>query len=334
MSGPERQLVDVHSHFVTPEYVEAATRAGHVHPEGMPRWATWSVPEHLAMMDEAGIARAVLSVSSPGTHFGNDAAARALARSLNRFSAGVVERFPDRFGHFAALPMPDVAGALAEATYALDELGAAGVAVLSNAHGVYPGDPRYAELYAELDRRGAIVFVHPVSPPNWERVSGGRPRPMLEFIFDSARAAADLVLSGTVHRHRNIRWVFSHSGGALPVLAERLELFRGLLPEQVPGPAVDEQLAGFWYDIAGTPFPHAAPALARAFGDDRVLYGSDYCWTPAAGALAQARTVDPAWRALTTRNANRLLDERHRPRGERAGGARPRTPAIAVLPGL
>lgn len=118
-------------------------------------------------------------------------------------------------------------GALAEATYALDELGAAGVAVLSNAHGVYLGDPRYAELYAELDRRAAIVFVHPVSPPNWERVSGGRPRPMLEFIFDSARAAADLVLSGTVHRHPGIRWVFSHSGGALPVLAERLELFRG-----------------------------------------------------------------------------------------------------------
>ncbi|MBV9820666.1 MAG: amidohydrolase family protein, partial [Actinobacteria bacterium] len=153
------------------------------------------------------------------------------------------------------------------------------------------------------------------SPPNWQQVSLGRPRPMLEFLFDSTRTASDLVLRGVFARYPDINWVFSHSGAALPVLAERIGLFGAMGPGGVPGDRpVSEQLSGLWYDIAGTPFPHAAPALVRAFGGDRVLYGSDYCWTPAAGVLSQVASVDAApqpagdsWRELTTRNAERLI---------------------------
>ncbi|MGC5033605.1 amidohydrolase family protein [Micromonospora sp. DT229] len=302
-------LIDVHSHFVTPEYIEAATRAGHSRPEGMPQWAAWSVDEHLALMDDAGIQLSVLSISSPGVHFGDDVAARKLAREVNDYAAGLVRRHPTRFAHFGALPFPDVPGSLDELTYVLDKLGSYGVGVLSNAHGVYLGDQRYEEVYAELDRRAATVFVHPVSPPNWEVVSLGRPRPILEFIFDSTRTASDLVLGGVLERFPGINWVFSHSGGALPVLAERIHLFRDLLQGPPAGRDVIDQLAHIWYDIAGTPFPNAAPALMRAFGDTRILYGSDYCWTPRAGALAQAASVPPAWRTLTTRNAERLFPQ-------------------------
>lgn len=300
-------LIDVHAHFLTEQYVEAANRAGHEQPEGMPRWATWSADEHLVVMDKAGIRLSILSVSSPGVHFGDDAAARRLARQVNDFAAGVVRRHPDRFAHFATLPFPDVAGSLAELAYALEEFGSDGVAVLTNAQGVYLGDERYAEVYAELDRRAATVFVHPVSPPNWQAVSLGRPRPVLEFLLDSSRAASDLVLRGVLERYPRIDWIFTHSGGALPVLSERLQLFRDLLSDADPGRPVADQLAGIWYDIAGTPFPNAAPALVRAFGSQRVLYGSDYCWTPAAGVLAQVATVDKEWRVVTTRNAERLF---------------------------
>jgi predicted TIM-barrel fold metal-dependent hydrolase len=310
-------LIDVHAHFLTEEYVATAVRAGHEQPEGMPRWASWSVAEHLSLMDAAGVRAAVLSVSAPGTHFGDDAAARRLTRHVNEFGAGLAHRHPDRFAHFASLPFPDVAGSLAELCHALDVLGSDGIAVLTNANGVYLGDERYAEVYAELDRRGAAVFVHPVAPPNWQAVAPDLPRPVLEFIFDSARAAAGLALRGVLTRYPDIRWIFSHSGGALPVLAERIELFRGLLPDAAGGPAapaVPGQLGGLWYDMAGTPFPHAVPALVRAFGDRRLLYGSDYCWTPAPGVLAQVAAIDAAaqpdgdtWRALTARNAERLL---------------------------
>jgi len=336
-------LIDVHSHFLTEEYVAAATSAGYERPEGMPRWAAWSVPEHLALMDQTGVRTSVLSVSAPGTHFGDDTAARHLTRHVNEFAIDLVHRYPDRFAHFASLPFPDVSGSLTELAHALDNLGSDGIALLTNARGTYLGDERYQEVYAELDRRGATVFVHPVSPPNWQAVSPDRPRPMLEYIFDSARAASNLVLGGTLTRYPNITWIFTHSGGALPVLAERIQLFGDLLSGDLlsgtllsgapqfgdtqfgdpAGPTVTEQLGELWYDLAGTPFPHAAPALVRAFGDQRVLYGSDYCWTPVPGVLSQIASLDAApqpgdttWRALTTRNAERLLPQLHLPSAE------------------
>lgn len=307
-------LIDVHAHFLTDDYVAAAVAAGHVRPDGMPGWAVWSAEQHLSLMDAGGVATSVLSVSSPGVHFGDDGVARALARAMNEYGAGVAAARPGRFAHFASLPFPDVAGSLAELTHALDVLGSVGVAILTNAHGVYPGDERYAEVYAELDRRGATVFVHPTAPPNARAVALGRPSPMLEFVFESTRAAADLVLNGVLTRYPRIDWIFTHSGGALPVLADRVQLFADVFLAAPPATPVVEQLAGVWYDLAGTPFPNAAPALTGAFGVDRVLYGSDYCWTPVPAALAHLAALDTAaqppgttWRALTTANARRLL---------------------------
>lgn len=316
-----KDLIDVHSHFLTEEYVTAATNAGYVRPEGMPRWATWTAADHLALMDQAGMRTAILSISAPGTHFGDDAAARRLTRHVNEFANALVRRHPGRFAHFASLPLPDVGGALAELTHALDVLGSDGIALLTNAQGVYLGDERYEELYAELDRRGGTVFVHPVSPPNWQPVALNRPRPMLEYIFDSARAASNLVLNEVLTHYSNINWIFSHSGGALSVLTERIQLFRDMLMGSDAGPAVSAQLGELWYDIAGTPFPTAVPTLVGAFGDQRLLYGSDYCWTPAPGVMAQVASIDAApppegadWRTLTTRNAERLFPRLRRRR--------------------
>ncbi|MFH8802122.1 amidohydrolase family protein [Streptomyces sp. NPDC017936] len=309
-------LIDVHAHFVTDAYVAAARSAGIEHPDGMPGWPTWTAERHLDLMERSGIEKSYLSVSSPGVHFGDDGAARALAREVNAFGARVRAEHPRRFGHFASLPLPDVEGSLAEAAHALDELGADGVTVESNHHGRYLGDPRFEPLWEDLDRRGAVVFVHPTSPPHAEALSLNRPRPMLEFLFDTARTASDLLFRGVLLRRPRIRWVLTHGGGALPLLADRMELFRTLLGGG-PGdaPSAVEQLGRLWYDMAGTPFPRQIPALDAAFGTERLLYGSDYCWTPADTALAQVRSVDAAaqpsaggtWRDLTTRNARRLF---------------------------
>ncbi|MCX0242266.1 amidohydrolase family protein [Streptomyces drozdowiczii] len=306
-------LIDVHAHFVTDAYADAARSAGITHPDGMPGWPSWSVEQHLDLMDDAGIARSYLSVSSPGVHFGDDRAARALAREVNGFGARVRAGHPDRFGQFASLPLPDVEGALTEAAYALDVLGADGVAVETNHHGLYLGDPRLEPLWEALDSRGALVFVHPTSPPHADETALGRPRPMLEFLFDTARAASDLLLRGVFTRHPRIRWVLTHGGGALPLLADRIDLFRTITGGD--GPSAVEQLGRLWYDMAGTPFPRQIPALDAAFGTERLLYGSDYCWTPAEAARAQIASVDAAvppsatdtWRDLTTRNAHRLF---------------------------
>lgn len=315
--GQADGLVDVHAHFVTEEYATAAKAAGHVLPDGMPGWPDWDAGRHLELMDEWGLSTSVLSISSPGVHFGDDEAARALCRQVNDVGAGLARDHPGWFGHFASLPLPDVDGALAEAARALDELGSHGLAVKTNAGGVYLGAAAFEPLWEELDRRGAVVFVHPTSPCGGADLSLGRPRPMMEFIFDSARAAADLVFAGVLVRYPGIRWIFTHGGGALPLLADRMELFRTVfLHEASDAPAVQEQLAGLWWDMAGTPFPRQIPALADAFGTERILFGSDYCWTPPAGTTAQVESIDRAeqpvgatWRELTTANAARLLPD-------------------------
>ncbi len=188
-------FIDVHAHFLPDFYVAAASAAGHEVPDGMPAWPPWSVDAHLAMMDAQGIGTSMLSISSPGVHFGSDVAATQLARRVNDYGAGLAADRSDRFGHFAALPLPNVDDALAELARALDELGSDGLAVETNTDGIYLGAARYEPLWAEADRRGAAIFVHPTSPPGWEKIALGRPRPMLEFLFDSARTASDLLFA-------------------------------------------------------------------------------------------------------------------------------------------
>jgi predicted TIM-barrel fold metal-dependent hydrolase len=131
----EPSLIDVHAHFLTPEYVAAPERAAHQVPDGMPAWPSWSAQRHLDLMDQHGIARSVLSVSSPGVHFGDDFRARVLARTMNEAAAELVQDHPGRFGFFASLPLPDLDGALIELGVALDTLHADGVVLLSNAGG-------------------------------------------------------------------------------------------------------------------------------------------------------------------------------------------------------
>ncbi|MFJ3207317.1 amidohydrolase family protein [Streptomyces flaveolus] len=319
MTAPDERtgFVDVHAHFVTDSYVRQARAAGHELPDGVPAWPGWSAEAHLELMDRVGIRTAILSVSSPGVHFGDDAAARRLAREMNEEAARVTAEHPGRFGFFASLPLPDVDGALTEVAYAFDELGADGVVLETNTHGVYLGDARLETLFAELGRRRAVVFLHPTSPVCWERSALGRPRPMVEFIFDTARTVTDLLMAGTLERHPGLQVIVPHCGGALPVLADRINGFMKLFLPAGAGDAPDavEQLRRLHYDMAGPAFPRQAPALLSLVEPDRLLYGSDYCWTPAHGVDAHVATVDAApvpagaadWRSLTTANALRLL---------------------------
>ncbi|MGZ6308934.1 MAG: amidohydrolase family protein, partial [Ktedonobacterales bacterium] len=216
-------FIDVHAHFLTGSYVAQARAAGQDVPDGMPAWPDWSAAAHLELMDRNGIDTAVLSVSSPGTHFGDDDAARRLAREVNDAGAQIVRDHPGRFGLFASLPLPDTDGALAEIDYVFDTLGAHGVIVETNAHSVYLGDQRLEPVFAELARRRATVLVHPTSPPCWQQTALGRPRPMIEFIFDTARAVTDLILAGTLIRHPEMNIIVPHGGGALPLLADRIK---------------------------------------------------------------------------------------------------------------
>ncbi|MFE6486800.1 amidohydrolase family protein [Streptomyces sp. NPDC057757] len=308
--------LDVHAHFVTDSYVRQAREAGHELPDGVPAWPSWSAKAHLELMDRCGIETSMLSVSSPGIHFGDDTAARRLAREVNEAGAETVREHPGRFGLFASLPLPDVDGALEEIAYAFDTLDADGVVLETNTHGTYLGNSRLEPVWAELDRRGAVVFLHPTSPVCWEQSALGRPRPMVEFVFDTARTVTDLLMSGTLDRYRDLTVIVPHCGGALPVLADRIDGFmRMFMPQDQEGPGALDQLGRLYYDLAGPALPRQLPALLSLVGADRILYGSDHCWTPAAGVEAHVAGLDAApapgaaasWRALTTENARRIL---------------------------
>ncbi|MFI8569092.1 amidohydrolase family protein [Rhodococcus sp. NPDC078407] len=306
-------VIDVHSHMVPDLYLREALASGIVLPDGMPKWPSWSVGEHLQMMDGCGIDSAILSVSSPGVHFGDDRQAADLARRVNDFGAGVVQGQP-RLGFFASLPLPNVVDSTIEAIRALDQLGADGVTVMSNAGGMYLGNAVLTPLLAALDARSAVVFVHPTSPPNAPAVTLGRPAPMIEFLFDTARTVVDLILLGVVDRFPNIRWVFTHGGGVLPLVADRVDFFRTQVG--LGTPTTPDMLQRLWFDLAGTPVPRQLPALLSTVGPDRLVYGSDYCFTPITGVQEQLRSLDAGagagglenWRAATSANARRLLD--------------------------
>ena len=275
-------LIDVHAHFLPPQYRDALASAGIDEPDGFPRIPTWSAQDHVGVMDRLGIGAAVLSVSSPGVQFGEGVSASdavSLARHVNDVAATTIAEHPGRFGAFASLPMGDVDDALAEIERALDGLGLDGVNVLTHVGGVYLGDASLDPIMAELHRRHAVVFIHPTSPACWECTSLGFPRPMIEFPFDTTRAVANMLLSGTLSRYHDIRWIVPHAGGTLPFLAPRIAGISTMLGADDPA-AVVTQLRRLHYDLAGSANASVVAALLALVDPGQVMYGSDWPFTP------------------------------------------------------
>ena len=280
---------------------------GHAMPDGMAAIPEWEPHAALTMMDRTGIASAVLSVSSPGVLLTDDPAdARELARAVNEEGAAIVGRHPDRFGLLASLPLPDVDAAIHEIAYAFDELGVDGIALETHYRGIYLGAPEYEAVMQSLHERQAVVHLHPTSPACWSHTALGRPRPMIEFLFDTTRAVASLVLNGVVDRYPGIRFIVPHCGAALPVLADRIAAFAVMESLSRPIDVVGA-LGRLHYDVAGFALPRALPALLNLVGSDRLLYGSDHPFTPdwaaygLAEALAASDVVTGADRVLLCR---------------------------------
>jgi predicted TIM-barrel fold metal-dependent hydrolase len=307
--------IDVHHHILPPDYVSALASVGLLNGGGMP-FPRWDSASTLEMLDRQGIAAAVTSISAPGIHFGDDAFARDLARRCNELSAKLVGDHPSRFGAFAILPLPDVAGALRELEYALDVLKLDGVVLLtSHSDGRYLGDPLFEDVMAELDRRAAVVFVHPTVPKTSESIRLDIPGFAAEFVFDTTRAAINLIWNGTMERRPNLRIILSHAGGTTPYLAGRIGLLAALprVRERAPrGPA--HYLARFNYDTALSANPGALRSLQSLVGPDKILFGSDFPFAPEPIArasiegLARHDGFDPAALARIERdNALALL---------------------------
>jgi predicted TIM-barrel fold metal-dependent hydrolase len=295
--------IDVHAHFVPDGYRAALEHAGHDHPDGMPAIPPWSAGEHIALMDRLGIATSLLSISSPGVALGDGSAAVDLAREVNEDGRRAVVDHPGRFGLLASLPLPDVDAAVAEIAYCCDHLDVDGFVLLTNVNGTYVGDASFAPVFRELDQRGARVLLHPTSPVCWEHTSLGRPRPMLEFLFDTTRAVADLVLNGTLSRHPDLALIVPHAGATLPLVADRVAAFAMLLAPEVD---VMTDLGRLHFDLAGFAVPRQLDALLTMAPLDHLHYGSDYPFTPEFVVTTLAEALDGVESLGATLPANTL----------------------------
>jgi predicted TIM-barrel fold metal-dependent hydrolase len=276
-----RRRIDVHHHVIPPAYA-AWLRENGVSAAGGRELPQWSVVETLALMDRHEIATAILSVSTPGVRLDPSergaAEARAMARRVNEFAAELARDHAGRFGFFATLTLPDVDAALAELEHAFDVLGAAGVVLLANTHGRYLGDPGDEPLLAELDRRGAVVFVHPSVLPG--PAVDGVPPFAADFLLDTTRAAYRLVQSGAVRRYARLKIVLSHAGGFVPYASHRLMLPLLAQGGRTPGEILDD-FRSFYFDTALSGSPAALPSLLAFARPGHVLFGSDWPYAPA-----------------------------------------------------
>jgi predicted TIM-barrel fold metal-dependent hydrolase len=278
--------IDVHHHIVPSSYAQWLRALG-LAAGGLPI-PDWSTDASLELMDERGVESAILSLSTPGVHFGDDAEARARAREVNEFAAKVVHDHPARFGFFATLSLPDVDGALAELAYAFDTLRADGVVLLANSRGVYPGDPRLDPLFDELNRREAVVFVHPSTLPGVEPLPGV-PAFVADFLLDTTRAALGLARSGTLDRCPDLKIILSHAGGFVPYAAYRIATAASTAGNPLEGIA---RLKRFYFDTALSSSPTALPSLLAFAEPDHVLFGSDFPYARAGVVAAFSRLYE------------------------------------------
>jgi len=225
--GAGRGIIDVHSHALPPLWLDAASKATRLPRDklqiaGAPV-PDWSAENHLAMMDANGVAACVLSHPS-ATIFVKGQAARDLARAMNEEFASIIARYPKRFGAFAVMPLDDMDACNDEMAYALDVLKLDGISCGTNVDGIYLGNPRYDNWFAEMNRRKATLFVHPSVPPGYDPAALGINPSILEFPFDSTRMVTNMVLSGAKKRFSDVRMISTHGGGTIPYLTFRIGL--------------------------------------------------------------------------------------------------------------
>lgn len=271
----ESMLIDVHHHVFAPDYLRELESANLA--ENPAR--KWSLSRSMDDMDKAGVTRALTSPTTPVASFGDSATRQRVARICNEYAAKLAQDYPSRFGFFATLPMLDVQGSLAEIAYSMDVLKANGVAMLTSYDGKWLGDASFAPIMEEINRRKLVVYTHPSSPKCCTGLQSGIPGSTIEYATDTTRTITSLLFTGAAQKYRDIKFIFSHAGGTMPFLIERLtmlptlnaEMGKKITPEQVL-----QLVRGFYYDTAQASHPGALLSLLNLVDVSQVVFGTDF----------------------------------------------------------
>src|SRR5438132_5234898 len=301
--------IDIHHHFAPPAWVAEV--------KGRPLLqaanTTWTPAKSIEDMDRGGVAASVISITNPGLWFGDNAVTMRLARACNEYAAKLVQDHPNRFGFFAAMPLPDVDATLKEIGYAYDTLKADGVGFFTSYGDTWLGNPAYRPVMEELNRRNAVVHVHPTAANccrDLNSAPGVGPGSM-EYGTDTTRGLTGICFSGDASRFPNIRWIWSHAGGSMPFLAGRIDGAAGNFKAQLPNGLMTE-LKKFYYDVAGAANAGAVASLQKLVNSDKILFGTDFPPGGTSRAVAQSLRElkmfsEADLRAIERDNAVRLL---------------------------
>ena len=303
--------VDVHHHFYPDEYRQAMQKAAGGEGGAFPGVRDWTVARTLEEMDRNGVATSILSLSPPGCRMGDPESNRRLARLCNDYGARMAKEHPGRFGQFGVLPLPDVEGSLAEIVYAMDTLKADGIQLMTSYGEKWLGDPMFDPVLAELNRRKALVFVHPLAPTCCGNLIPWLPAALLEYPHDTNRAIMSLMFSGALSRFADIRFIFCHVGGSMPMFSGRMihSGSNSRFLEKVPK-GIDYELKKLHYDIAMAAFRPSLTALFEMVPKSQVLLGSDYPFSSLNASVSGLEAMGlPAEesRAIYRGNAERLI---------------------------
>ena len=265
-------VIDVHSHIITPEFLSALEGEGRLLDEGFPL-PKYDAEAHLEWMDAAGIETSVLTLAAP------QPTSAKVVRSTNEAAARLKEEHPGRFLFCAALPLPDVDGAIREAIYALDTLKADGIKLATNVQGQYLGVPELDSLFAVLNERGAVIILHPHRPePVNSQVMQQTPLAMQEYLAETTRAVSNMISRNVLARYSNVKVVVPHCGAYLPLAIPRMKSLTPVMQANRMVGEIDYEanLAALYYDLAGAHSPEVVRMLLTIATPSHLLYGSDY----------------------------------------------------------
>jgi predicted TIM-barrel fold metal-dependent hydrolase len=324
--APGQRIINVHHHLTAPAYVKF------LQDNKVREFPVKSEAQCMEDMDKAGVSVALCSTIGPGIWFGNMADTRRLAREINEYAAKLVSNHPGRLGIFTMLALPDVGGSLKEIEYGFDTLKADGVYMYTNWGGKalygdkYLGDVALAPIYEELNRRNAIVYTHPKDAACCEGVVPGVAGSTVEYTMDTARTMVSLLYSGTAAKYPNIRWIFSHGGGALPGMIGRLAGAQasyledgGKLREGAPAPRANAampkgalaELQKFYYDTSSAVNPLGVGGLRKMVPLSQIMFGGDFPFVVSAEQLHLLKECrvfsDAELPAILSGNASRLF---------------------------
>jgi predicted TIM-barrel fold metal-dependent hydrolase len=271
------QRIDVHHHIVPPALVQA------LGAQRLAGSASWTPARSLEDMDRAGVAAGISSLAPAGDPLNDPSTAVRLAREFNDYGARLRADHPRRFGLFATLPLPDIEASLREVEYAFDTLNADGVGLFTSYGDRWLGDPAFDPVFAELNRRRAVVYTHPNTANCCRNLLPGIGDGAIEWGTDTTRAIAQLVFGGATGRYPGVRLIFSHGGGTMPFLVERfVNMARtpqnaARFPQGFAGEA-----AKLFYDTAQVANPAAMSALSKVVPISQIVFGTDFPFRTAA----------------------------------------------------